>query len=191
MASTFDYMIDNNLFEEAYASYEKCRSNRWLGKWWDTVCTIFDACNDWRKKYELDRIARKVIKRVKEIIEGIVEKVPIIFAKGTKLCYLFKFYDSEGNLLFSKVGTTERRLLTRLKEEMRSYNKAGYDIYGVAIESVFDCGMAPPEGAESFARAEFIARNPKSFIKNDRFYQYDIPTEDFNNCITSYLARFN
>lgn len=162
---------------------EKCDL---LGYAWSTIRNY-----TYKYYYLLEKAKEKFCTVVKKIICGIVEKVPIVFAKGTKLCYLFKFYDSKGDLLFSKVGTTERRLLTRLKEEMRSYDKAGYDIYGVTIESVFDCGTAPPEGAESFARAEFIARNPKSFIKNDRFYQYDIPTEDFNNCVISYLARFN
>ena len=81
--------------------------------------------------------------------------------------------------------------MTRLNEEWRRYEKSGYDIWGVEIESVFDCGNTPPEGAESCARAEFIARNPKSFIKNDRFIGYNIPVEDFNDCVSTYLARFN
>ena len=187
MASTFDYMIKNNLFEEAYASYEKCRSNRWLGKWWETVCTIYDSCRTWRNKYLLNRDERTVIKRVKEIIEGIIEKVPIIFGNGTKLCYLFKFYDSEGNLLFSKIGTTERAILQRLKEEIRKYKKS-FDIYGVVIESVWDCGDIPPEGAESFVRAHFIKNNPTSYVKNDRFLKYDISVAEFNDCVKAYLT---
>lgn len=149
---------------------------------WSTVRTY-----GYKFIYLLEEARKTFCSVVKEVIHGIVEKVPIIFANGTKLCYLFKFYDSNGELLFSKIGTTERRLLTRLREEMRSYSKK-FDICGVVIESVIDCGDTPPEGAESDARGYFIKKNPASFTKNDRFMGYDIPVEEFNERVLAYIA---
>lgn len=182
------YIKANDLFEEARERYEQT-SPRWRNKWWEVICDIWERCAEWHNKYELDKITKKVIERVKQVIDGIIEKVPINYAKGTKLCYLFKFYDANGVLLFSKVGTTERGILVRIKEEMRKYKKSGFNVKGVAIESVIDCGEIPPEGPESAARSYFIAKNPKSFTKNDRFSRFDISVNEFNNCVNNYLQN--
>ena len=183
--NSMQYVKENNLFEEAKERYEKT-SRRWKAQWWAVIEDIYNRCKEWRAKYILEN--ETVLERIKKTISGIVEKVPIIFAKGSKLCYLFKFYDSDGNLLFSKIGTTARTITTRLKEEIKQYSK-NYDIEGVVIESVIDCGDIPPEGAESEARAKFIQQCPSSYIKNDRFLEFDIAVEDFNNCILSYLNK--
>lgn len=183
--NSMQYVKENNLFEEAKERYEKT-SRRWKAQWWAVIEDIYSRCKEWRAKYILEN--GTILERIKNAVADIIKKVPIIFAKGSKLCYLFKFYDSDGNLLFSKIGLTERAILTRLKEEIRQYNKK-YDIGTVTIESVIDCGDIPPEGAESEARAKFIQQCPSSYIKNDRFLGFDIAVEDFNNCILSYLNK--
>lgn len=102
-------------------------------------------------------------------------------------CYLFKFYDENSNIVFSKIGTTVREIRSRLNEEIKSYRKAGSNIYKAIVCSVFDCGELPAEGAESITRAEFIKQFPQAFRKNDRFEKIDIPTENFNKIVNSYL----
>lgn len=109
--------------------------------------------------------------------------------KATEKCYLFKFYNDKSEIIFSKVGTTTRKVKTRVKEEIRSYRKNAVDVYKVVICSVFDCGELPAEGAESITRAEFIRQYPNTFKKNDRFMNIDIPTENFNKIVNSYLKR--
>lgn len=85
-------------------------------------------------------------------------------------CYLFKFLDAEGQLIYSKVGTAARQsIYKRLSQEIRSYRKSGYDIQLVEVDRVWNCGDLPAEGLESLIRSEYIKKYPKSFKKNDRF----------------------
>lgn len=136
----------------------------------------------------LEKAKERFFSGIKEVVSGIVKKCAIVFGKGTKLCYLFKFYDSDGNLLFSKIGKTIRNIQTRAREEIEDYRK-NYDIKGVIIESVIDCGDVNPELAESQARSFFGQRYKGTFRSKDRFL-YDIPTEEFNECVNNYLAQF-
>ena len=186
MANSMSYIEENNLFEEAKSRYENT-SRRWKNSWWSVICNIYDKCIEFRKKYELDKINCVIIERLKQIFEGIINKVQITFAKGTKKCYLFKFYDSNGELLFSKIGTTERTVEARIKEEMRTYKKS-FDVCGAIIESVIDCKDIPAEGAESHLRGYFIKKYPNNYIKNDRFGYIDIDVNEFNEVVNNYLV---
>lgn len=102
-------------------------------------------------------------------------------------CYCFKFYGFNNKILFTKIGTTARPVIKRLKEEIKSYTKAGFTITKVVIESIINCGSIPSEGAESFARALFIQKYPNTFKKNDRFMNVNIPVEEFNKIIRMYF----
>lgn len=194
---TMAEMKREGLFEDAKEKYENT-SKSWKKRWWAVVCEIWENFTEWQEKYDLNmdtmtiikKTIKKIVSRTKKNCAKIIEKVPVVFAKGTKICYLFKFYDSNGELLFSKIGTTERTVGRRLNEEISQYSKK-YDINKAVVESVFDCGTIHPEGAESAARAEFIMQNPTSFIKNDRFLGFDIKVEDFNNCVQNYLDKCN
>lgn len=106
----------------------------------------------------------------------------------TEKCYLFKFYGENNTLLFSKIGTTTRSIMARLKEEIKGYQRSHFLINKVEICSVIDCGNIPAEGAESILRATFIKEFPNSFRKNDRFFGVDIPTETFKNIVEGYLS---
>lgn len=115
----------------------------------------------------------------------IISKVKDI--RSADKCYCFKFYGTDGNILFTKIGTTTRTIKKRLKEEIVSYTRAGFTIAKVVIESIIDCGSIPSEGAESFSRAIFIQKYPNTFKKNDRFMGIDIPVEFFNKVVNNYL----
>jgi hypothetical protein len=106
----------------------------------------------------------------------------------TEKCYLFKFYGENNTLLFSKIGTTTRSPMARLKEEIKGYRRSRFLINKVEVCAVIDCGNIPAEGAESILRATFIKQFPNSFKKNDRFFGVDIPTETFKNIVEGYLS---
>ena len=101
--------------------------------------------------------------------------------------YLYKFYDENGSLICSKVGTTTRLPEERLKEEITYYRKHNIPVANAKICSVIDCGELPAEGAESITRALFIRKSPKAFCKNDRFFGVDIATRTFNKIVQDYL----
>lgn len=186
-----------NMFEEARERYEHTTA-RWKNSWWQVICDIWEQAQEWREKYDLDQIARIVIEKIKGTIAEqvtsvartgikIVEKVSTNFIKGTKLCYLFKFYDSNGELLFSKVGTTERKLKQRLSEEINYYRKRGIDVGYATIESVFDTGDLEPEGAQDYAKGHYVRLHKGNYLRNDRF-TCDIDVNSFNNLMKDYLA---
>ncbi len=122
-------------------------------------------------------------------VKDVIKEVRTEYKNGRgEFCYLFKFYDTDNEIIFSKIGTTTRPPRARLNEEIRSYKKSGFNIGRAVIESVIDCESVPAEGAESFTRAKFIRQYPNTFMKNDRFIGVDIPTNDFNNLVNAYLA---
>lgn len=114
-------------------------------------------------------------------------KVKKVLRGGKQLVYLYKFYNENGELICSKVGTTTRLPEQRLKEEIKYYKKRGIPVASADICSVIDCGVYPAEGAESVTRAAFIHRYPDAFKKNDRFFGVDIPTMTFNKIVKNYL----
>lgn len=118
----------------------------------------------------------------------VTQKVKTVMRGGRQLVYLYKFYYENGELICSKVGTTTRLPEQRLKEEITYYKKHGLKVDRGEICSVIDCGAIPAEGAESYARAEYIKKYPDCFHKNDRFFGIDISTRSFNSIINSYLG---
>lgn len=130
----------------------------------------------------------------------LLEEAKNLFKQGVVICnkiknistqtpkvYLFKFYDCQDNLLFSKIGTTKRKLEKRVREELAIYQKS-FEIGTVVLESAFDCKDIPAEGAESFCRANFIKKYPNTFQSKDRFIKTDISVPYFNELVESYLT---
>ena len=179
-----DYINDND-FEGALHRFETTNI-RWKKHWWAALEEIYSKVKTLARKYILDA-ENMIVKVVKQVADTIISLVNNGDEEGEKV-YLFKFYDEEGNLQFSKVGTTIRKVSQRLKEEIRSYRK-NFSIGYAVIESVFNCGDLPAEGAESYCRAKFIKQYPHTFQKNDRFMGIDIPVDDFNDAVKSYLAQ--
>lgn len=193
MAKSMDSCKLTGDFEEAKERYEST-SKRWKNAWWDVICEIWDNFTEWQEKYSLDKIAKTITAIIKRVVRGrkskpredVIEKVPVIFARGTKLCYLFKFYNSNGEIVYTKVGTTERTIRERLSEELRQYRKNN-DISYATVESVFDTGEMFPEGAQDYVKGTWMRKYNKHYVRNDRF-TCDIATEEFNNLVNDYLA---
>lgn len=130
-----------------------------------------------------------LIEKARKTFYHITLKVKKVLRGGKQLVYLYKFYNAEGELICSKVGTTTRLPEQRLKEEIKYYRKHNIPVATAEICSVIDCGVYPAEGAESVTRAAFIHRFPDAFKKNDRFFGVDLPTKTFNNIVNTYLAE--
>ena len=199
-------------FEEAKTRYEACTSNRWKGKWWEIICEIYQTSAEWAKKYTLDPVSKAVYAiadAIKKIAHGERRKtIPtgensirwgntdIIFCNNTQTqddktsnkAYFFKFYDSNNNILFNKIGTTIKACLARLKNEIRYYIDHGFDISLVKICAIWNCGTVPPEGFESHCRGVLIKQYPGTWKKNDRFFGIDIPTSVFVSLCNDYAT---
>lgn len=128
-----------------------------------------------------------LLEKAKKTFYHVTLKAKKVLRGGKQLVYLYKFYDSDNNLICSKVGTTTRLPEQRLKEEIKYYRKHDIPVDHAEICSVIDCGVYPAEGAESVTRACFIHRFPDAFKKNDRFFGVDIPTRTFNEVVKNYL----
>ena len=130
-----------------------------------------------------------LLEKAKKYFYHVTKKIKAVLRGGKQLVYLFKFYDSDGKLICSKVGTTTRLPEQRLQEEIKYYRNHGIPVESTEICSVIDCGAIPCEGAESITRAVFIRKYPEAFCKNDRFFGVDIPTRTFNQIVKNYLAE--
>lgn len=130
-----------------------------------------------------------LLDEARKMFYHITQKVKAVLRGGKQLVYLYKFYYENGELICSKVGTTTRLPEQRLKEEISYYRKHNIAVANAEICSVIDCGALPAEGAESYARAQYIKQHPEAFHKNDRFFGIDIPTKSFNKIIMDYLGR--
>lgn len=148
----------------------------------------------------------KLLEWAKEIFSNVKEKIidyvfprksvfeeKIKVAEGIDLldnvsqkCYLISFYDEKNQLVCSKVGTTTRTVIQRIKEELRSktYKKHGCD--SVIIHRVYDCKNLSAEGLESYLRALYIKQYPSAFEKNDRFFNIMFDLDQADKYVSTY-----
>lgn len=131
---------------------------------------------------------QNLVEEAKQVFYHITKKAKQVITGKRQLVYLYKFYDCDGTLICSKVGTTTRLPEDRLKEEIIYYQKHNIPVASAEICSVIDCGDMPAEGAESITRAAFIRKYSDKFCKNDRFFDVDIPIRTFNSIVTNYLG---
>ena len=99
--------------------------------------------------------------------------------------YLIRAFNEKNERIFSKVGTTIRSVLQRMKEHLSAYTKLG--IVRIVIDKVWDCGNLPAEGFESWFRAYYIRRWPEKFNKNDRFFDVDFDLDEAQEIFTKYV----
>lgn len=172
--SAKQYIIEDD-FEGAFERFETT-TKQWKNYWFEVCQQIANNCQEFLQKYIINPIDKtiQVIRREKKQKKSIYDNKIIIDCKDlmdnkNEKCYLFEFYDSKNNLVCSKVGTTKRKVLQRLKEELNSNTYKKLDCEKAIVRRVYDCGDMPAEGAESYFRAYYIKQFPNSFKKNDRF----------------------
>lgn len=193
--------IETNDLLSCYENYQHANA-RWSQYWWEGVLAIYESSNEWQRKYKVDSLlgeltliettvisnGRKVEYRKfrngraipMEFMEDCGENI-----KDREIVYFFKFY-SYDELLFNKIGTTTKDVISRLKQEIGYYSKQ-FELTRVEIHRIVDCGDYPAEGAESVLRAELIKQYPKAFRKNDRFFEVDISPSVFDNILNDYF----
>ena len=171
--SARDY-IEENDFDGAFERLQNATNKRWVNYWFGVCEQIACFCKEVAQKYILDPIQKTIVEKLKDTRprvrwgDKIVAECDLL-DHATQKCYLFEFYNSHGELVCSKVGTTIRKVTQRLKEELRSETYSKLDCQRAVIKKVYDCGTMPAEGAESYFRAYYIKKYPNSFKKNDRF----------------------
>lgn len=186
------WYIDNNDLLGCYERYKKARTN-WKAHWWKTIEEIFKKSKEWAKKYVLDPVKR-TIERIgkkprKSKYDVFIQTNGLnINEENKQLCYLFRFYDKDHNLLCSKVGTTTRSVKKRLIEELNNKTYQSMGAMYVEIDRIYDCGDLPAEGLESLIRSQYIKKYPKSFYKNDRFIGELFDLEYCDTITKEYLA---
>ena len=177
-------------FDGAFDRYNST-TKRWKGYWFDVCCQILDCCKNLAKKYIVDKVAKTISERVAtkqtKYSYDIVAEVPLLDDVKEK-CYLFEFYDTQGKLVCSKVGTTTRKVVQRLKEELRSPTYKSLNCARAVIKRVYNCGNVPAEGLESYFRAHYIKEFPNSFKKNDRFMNEFFNFEVADRLVADYLG---
>lgn len=171
-------------------------SARWKKAWFEVCEQIYNNNKEWAKKYILNPIDRSIKKLTKIIAKRKTKYSETIqIAEGVDLldqakekCYLFTFFDENDNLVCSKIGTTTRTVIQRLKEELRSntYKKIG--CVKAVVNRVYDCGDIPAEGLESYFRAMYIRKHPESFKKNDRFMNEWFDLKEADEIVLKYFA---
>lgn len=109
---------------------------------------------------------------------------PNDLAEDSEKFYLIRAFDSKGKRIFSKVGTTIRSVLQRMKEHLAAYTKLG--IVRIVVDKIWDCGNIPAEGYESWFRAWYIRRWPEKFNKNDRFFDVDFDLDEAQTIFSQY-----
>lgn len=175
--SAKEYIIEED-FDGAFDRYEKANA-RWKQYWYDVCIQISETYKDVFKRYVINKIDKtiliigKSIDKAKNKITKTYNQIFIdcdeIYKEGDEKCYLFEFYNSKQELVCSKVGTTIRGVVQRLKEELRSETYKKLDCQSAIVRRVYNCGNLPAEGLESYFRACYIRKYPQSFKKNDRF----------------------
>lgn len=189
------WYVANNDFEGAVERWMNTNAT-WKQRWFETCETIFNNCKEWAKTYILNPIDGSIKKICKILTQRKTKYSELIqVAEGVDLldnakekCYLFTFFDADGNMVCSKVGTTTRKVLQRLKEELNSdtYKKIGCT--RAVVNRVYDCGSIPAEGLESYFRAMYIRRYPQSFKKNDRFMNEWFDLKEADEIVLKYFA---
>ena len=190
--------IADNDFMSAMENLEHATS-RWVKYWFECCLTIMENDPRWRAQFEPDHeycefhpiTINRPAPTMRQIYyyngkEILTNGEFSLLDEAEQKCYLFRFFDSEGNLICSKVGTTTKPILIRIKRELNDYAKL--DAVTFVIDRVYDCGHVPAEGVESYFRAEYIRRHPEAFRKNDRFFSVAFDLEDADRICRAYLA---
>lgn len=110
-------------------------------------------------------------------------------AKGKKVeqFYLIRLLDKDGDLVYSKCGTTTVSTIERMKQHLKYYYD--YGVRKVEVSRLWNCGNIPAEGLESHFRALYIQRYPESFKKNDRFINVEFDLNEADKIVEEYLNK--
>ena len=108
--------------------------------------------------------------------------------EGINQVYLIRCVNNNGITVYSKVGTTKRKTLQRMKEHLRGYAKDG--VCYIYVDRLWNCGDIDPEGLESEFRAHYIGKHKGTFRKNDRFANVNFDLDEADQIAENYFNRY-
>lgn len=191
MAKSYENILKDCDFEQAFHWFNIAKKLDTKAKWFAACAQIAEWEPVYSKTYILDANSFTIIEKVslpraKRTFDINTQDLDLLDDVSEK-CYLFRFFDAEGARLCSKVGTTTRPILKRLKEELSSKTYQQMGAVSAVIDRVYDCHGFPAEGLESYFRAEYIKQFPNSFKKNDRFLMEDFDLDEADEIVKRYF----
>lgn len=187
MASYRDYVLSGD-FQGSKERMEKA-NKRWKGYWFECCIEISEKFIVYKEKYIFDKENLTItLKKVKPRNAETRISNPHSYDLDTEnnYFYLIKFYDERDNFLRSKIGTTTRPLVARLREHFYKntpYSKMNAEY--LIIDKIYTC-IKNPEGLESYIKGLLMLEYTK--IGNDQFLE-DIDWEDYDRIIQEYLQK--
>lgn len=154
-------------------------NNEAIRKVWDFIADAFKIVN---------RFVKKVVKKVSSRRKG-----DIIFADGAEEMpdgiqqfYLIRLFNEDGDLVWSKIGTTARATYKRMREHMKYYKESG--ITKIIVDKVWDCAPYTAEMVESYFRGVYMKRWNNLWKKNDRFIGVEFDLDEAEQLFATAIA---
>lgn len=184
-------MINAGDFEAAKEKYENA-NKQWKNHWWETCVEIYNKFVNWAQKYTLDLIHKTIsaIKRKRgrpaKYSEKIIWNCPENTSIGEKF-YLVELLDKNGDLIWSKIGTTKRTIAQRMKEILRDRADKGVEF--IRVNRVYNLPFKA-EFLESLMRSFYGSKFKDFFEPLDRFYHVVFDLEEADQKVAEYCAIF-
>lgn len=182
------------LMDSYYERMQNCSSTSGRNYNFKKMLNLYEQFPSVREVWEYFADAYRIVKRfVKRVVSAVIPSVGVTvdkadtqYPEGSQLVYLVRLLDREGELIWSKVGTTTKTIKKRMAEHLRYYRK--YGVFEVQVTRVWNCGDIDAEGAESLFRSHCIKKYPGTFRKNDRFAGVEFDLEEADKIVENYLA---
>lgn len=184
-----------DMMDTYYFRMNNCESTSGRSNNFKKMLKLWNECEIVRTVWEYVSDAFLIVKRfVKRVVSTVFPSVAVEikpedrkFPEGAQLVYLVRLLDRDGELVWSKVGTTTRSIKKRMSEHLRYYRK--YGVTDIVVTRVWDCGELPAEGLESEFRAKYMKKYPGTFRKNDRFAGVEFDLAEADRIVENYLGQ--
>ena len=173
--------------EIAYSNLQNRPTSSGRKYWFHKMLALYKANKTVQKVWNYIENARLLVNRfIKKHATIVYNNVNCDYPNGTQLVYLIRLLDEKSKLVWSKIGTTTRKIDVRMKEHLRYYKKAG--IMTIEVSRIYNCGTLPAEGLESEFRAKYMCKYPGTFQKNDRFTAIEFDLSEADEIANNYLG---
>lgn len=180
-------MDELEAMEVAYSNLQNRPTSSGRAYWFRKMLTLYKANKAIQKVWEYVENARLLINRfIKKRAAIVYNNINCDYPNGAQLVYLIRLLDAKSKLVWSKVGTTTRKIDVRMKEHLRYYKKAG--IATIEVNRIYNCGNIPAEGLESEFRSKYMRKYPGAFRKNDRFTDVEFDLDEADSIVQNYLG---
>lgn len=180
-------MNELEAMEIAYSNLQNRPTSSGSAYWFHKMLALYKANKTVQKVWNYVENARLLVNRfIKKRATIVYNNVNCDYPNGTQLVYLIRLLDEKSKLVWSKIGTTTRKIDVRMKEHLRYYKKAG--IATIEVNRIYNCGNIPAEGLESAFRSKYMCKYPEAFRKNDRFTNVEFDLDEADSIVQNYLG---